>query len=352
MTKTRKFEEIPLDLIVSNNDQPRKQFNQEKIDELAESLKTDGVLQPIIVRPATEKEGFFQIVIGGRRYRAAERAKLKTIPALIVNLDELESYKIALIENVQREDLTIFEEAIAILHLMKNGGFSSPETLAKHLGKGVPFVRDRLKILQLPESIQKKLATEQISLSHAVALTKLKNAKQQEQVAEVITAEALTGEETQALILGKVVKLQRNLKIGDVLSPIKVLERLHALLSVLANSEWPKMEGETKVAILELFDELAADFSQAAKNIRRDRSQDSGEKLASTSKSTVGKTYESFSLLMYIEETERRIRNLQLAEHEEKYRNPIVSTMHTLEETLSARLSHIDEQARHPKKTK
>ena len=160
--------EIPLDKIFPNPSQPRRHFDQEKLQELAESLKTKGVLQAILVRPDPKGGPTFQIIAGERRYRAAKLAGLKTLPAVVRNVDELELLEVGIIENVQRSDLNPVEEAEAYGALMKRFG-RTQEGLAKSVGKSRAHIANTLRLLNLSERSRTHLREGRISAGHARA---------------------------------------------------------------------------------------------------------------------------------------------------------------------------------------
>ncbi len=164
--------EIPIDSIKTNKNQPRKNFNSESIKELSISIKEQGVLQPIIVE---EIEGEnYAIVAGERRYRAAKLANLKTIPVIVKKITNLNRLEIALIENIQREDLNPIEEANAYLALINETGLKQ-EDLALKIGKSRSAISNSMRLLQLPNDMQEDIINEEYSSGHARALLSLKN---------------------------------------------------------------------------------------------------------------------------------------------------------------------------------
>ncbi len=167
------IEEISLSNIKSNPFQPRRVFDEDKIDELAQSIKEHGVFQPIILKKV--KQGYM-IVSGERRFRAALKVGLKTIPSIIRQYEEAKVAEIALAENLQRENLTPIEEAEAYKVIMKNMSLTQAE-LALKVGKSRSHVTNTLGLLNLPQEVQNLLLTNQISMGHARALSKLENAQ-------------------------------------------------------------------------------------------------------------------------------------------------------------------------------
>lgn len=160
---------IPVDAIRPNPHQPRREFPAEKLEELAASIREKGVLQPITVR---RREGAFELVAGERRWRAARIAGLREIPAILRDLTDREVREIALIENLQREDLNPVEEAEAYEALMEDFGLTQEE-VARAVGKGRPTVTNRLRLLRLPEEVRELVAAGRLSAGHAKALVSL-----------------------------------------------------------------------------------------------------------------------------------------------------------------------------------
>jgi ParB family chromosome partitioning protein len=157
---------IAVDHIVPNPSQPRKKFDETKLEELAASIRQYGILTPILLRP---HEGHYEIVTGERRYRAALRCGLQEVPAVLENFDDAAMMEVALIENIQREDLTPIEEARAYANLIQNLKMTQGQ-MAKKLGKSRPYVANVLRLLDLPESIQSLLENNQLTMGHARTL--------------------------------------------------------------------------------------------------------------------------------------------------------------------------------------
>ncbi len=161
--------EIPIELIRRNPDQPRRTFSEDEIDELSASIREKGVLQPILVRPAPGAEGEFQLVAGERRWRAAQRAGLRAMPALVRELDDLQVLEIAIVENVQRQDLNPLEEALGYRALMDKFG-RTQEQVAQVVGKSRPHVANALRLLALPSEVQAMVTDGRLSAGHARAI--------------------------------------------------------------------------------------------------------------------------------------------------------------------------------------
>ncbi len=171
--KVDKFEEgviyIALDDIKPNSKQPRKVFNEEALSELADSIKQYGVIQPILVRKFSNG---YELVAGERRWRAARKAGLKSVPAIVRELSDQQNSLVALLENMQREDLNIIEEAQGIASLMNDYGLSQEEA-AKAVGKSRPYVTNALRILKLPKEVQDMVENQTLSTGHAKAIAGL-----------------------------------------------------------------------------------------------------------------------------------------------------------------------------------
>ncbi|MEM5947234.1 ParB/RepB/Spo0J family partition protein [Spirochaetia bacterium 38H-sp] len=188
--------EIDIDELVANKEQPRKHFDDSSLEELASSIKEKGVLQPILVEELPE--GRYRIVAGERRYRAAKIAGLEKVPVIIRSFTEQERLEIALIENIQREDLSPIEEALAYKDLMNHASITQDE-LAKRLGKSRPAIANALRLLQLPEKMQKALEEKKISPGHARAILSVVNPAAMEKLYQRIIAEGLSVREAERL---------------------------------------------------------------------------------------------------------------------------------------------------------
>jgi ParB family chromosome partitioning protein len=180
--------ELNIDDVLPNRFQPRIKFNEEAINELSKSIKEHGVIQPIVVRPIGDK---FEIIAGERRYKASRMAGKTTIPAIITDLNDKDSAEVALIENVQRENLTPIEEAISYKKIL-DMGYITQDALATKLGKTQSTVANKLRLLNLDDDVQEALLNEQISERHARSLLKLTNKNDQKTMLERIKKERLT----------------------------------------------------------------------------------------------------------------------------------------------------------------
>jgi len=158
---------VPIEFLVPNRDQPRKNFSETSLGELSQSIKQKGILLPILVRPLNDKE--FQIIAGERRWRAAQKAGLNEVPVIIKNFNESEVLEIGLIENMQRENLSAIEEALGFEKLQKEYNYTQ-ENLSKILSKSRAYVANALRLLSLPHKVQQLVQSGDLSSGHARAL--------------------------------------------------------------------------------------------------------------------------------------------------------------------------------------
>ena len=190
-------------------DQPRKHFDEEALIELSDSIKAHGLLQPIIVRESSA--GYYQIIAGERRWRASKLAGLTEIPVIIMQADALEAAEIAIIENIQRQDLNAYEEAAAYASLMEQYSLTQEE-VAEKVGKSRSAVANSMRLLDLPEEVLEMLKTGDISAGHARALLGLKNKDIIVDTAEQILVRSLSVRDTEALVK----KLNKEFEKGDL----------------------------------------------------------------------------------------------------------------------------------------
>src|SRR5436853_5771947 len=184
--------ELDVDLLYPADTQPRKVFREEKMNELAQSIKANGIIQPIVARRDGER---FQIIAGERRWRAAQLAGLRKIPCLVREVTDENVLEISLIENIQREDLNPIEEATAYKRLVDVLALSQEE-VAKRVGKDRSSVTNALRLLKLPPEIQQLVEDEKLSMGHARALLSLETAEQQILFAQDIIEKTLSVRET------------------------------------------------------------------------------------------------------------------------------------------------------------
>jgi len=189
------LEHLPIESIQANPDQPRRAFDQRALNELAESIRSKGIVQPLVVRPSARTPGSFEIVAGERRWRAAQLAQLASIPVLVREFDDLEVLEVAIIENIQREGLNAIEEAAGYRQLIDRFGHTQ-EKVAEALGKSRSHIANLLRLLTLPQEVQNMVIAGTISAGHARALVTAENPIA---LAEKIAGEGLSVRETEDL---------------------------------------------------------------------------------------------------------------------------------------------------------
>ncbi|RYG73384.1 nucleoid occlusion protein [Lentibacillus lipolyticus] len=181
--------ELPVEKIEPNRFQPRAIFNEEKIEELAQTIHTHGMIQPIVVRDVNEGNSY-ELIAGERRWRAAKLLEWEQVPAIIRSMTDTEIASVALIENLQREELTVIEEASAYARLLDLHSLTQ-EALAQRLGKNQSTIANKLRLLKLPEEVQTALLDKQITERHARALIKINDPEKQVKALETILAKEL-----------------------------------------------------------------------------------------------------------------------------------------------------------------
>lgn len=186
---------LPIASIVTNPDQPRKSFDETLLSELSDSIKQNGVLQPILVRKKGDK---YEIVAGERRYQASKLAGLKEIPAIVREIDDTEVFQLALIENLQRSDLTPIEEARGYRQLLDTKGLTQ-EGLAKILSKSRSAIANTLRLMDLPQEVQDMMEEGQITAGHARAILAVPTEEGRIKLAQKVVAENLTVRQTENL---------------------------------------------------------------------------------------------------------------------------------------------------------
>ncbi len=181
--------QCPIDKLVPNENQPRQSFDNSKLEDLTESVRSKGVIQPLVVRALGD--GMFQVVAGERRWRASKLAGLEKVPVVVKNLSGTEMLEIALIENIQREDLNPLEEAEAYRQLIEEHGLTQ-EGLAKRVGKQRSSVANALRLLKLPQEVQKFLLTGELSMGHARAILGAQGQSKQKALARKVVRDGLS----------------------------------------------------------------------------------------------------------------------------------------------------------------
>nr|WP_294914276.1 ParB/RepB/Spo0J family partition protein [uncultured Neokomagataea sp.] len=207
------YSSLAVDVLAPSPFQPRKDMNPARLEELAVSIRSRGVLQPLLVRPNPEKDGHYQIIAGERRWRAAQQAGLHDVPVHIRELDDMDAMAAALVENLQRADLNPIEEAEGLQRLLTDYVLTQEE-LAGAVGKSRPHIANMLRLLKLPQEVRHHVREGRLSAGHARAL--LTHPKPEE-VAQVVLDKQLNVRQTEALVAAKdvesVIPKERDLEI-------------------------------------------------------------------------------------------------------------------------------------------
>lgn len=196
--ENEEIKKIPIDHIIPNRYQPRTVFDEDKIEELARTIHIHGVIQPIVVREYDEDR--FEIIAGERRWRAMKKLEWEEVPAIVKNLSDSETASVALIENLQREELSPIEEAMAYGKLLEIHNLTQ-EALAQRLGKGQSTVANKLRLLKLPQEVQDALLNKLITERHARSLIPLKNPQMQIQILDEVIEKALNVKQTEERVI-------------------------------------------------------------------------------------------------------------------------------------------------------
>ena len=187
---------VMLDTLVPSPYQPRRVFDPNALNDLVESIREKGVLQPLLVRPNPKKKGEYEIIAGERRFRASQKAGLTQVPVIIKNFDDKAALEVALVENLQREDLNAIEEAEAYRRLLDEFNYTQEE-LSRVVGKSRSYVANMMRLLDLPDKVQKMLAEKQMTVGHARSLLSAENP---EKLAKEIVKKGLSVRETERLV--------------------------------------------------------------------------------------------------------------------------------------------------------
>ena len=193
---TREYQQIPVEWIDVGPWQPRRKFDREQLNELANSIRQKGIVQPILLRPTSNQQGRFQLVAGERRWRAAQIAQLHDIPSVVRDLSDAECYEIALIENIQRQDLSVIDEAQGYANLLEINRYTQDQ-LSKIIGKSRSHIANLMRLLGLPESVQALLRDGKLTMGQARPLV---GHPQAEPIAKTIVEKGLSARQTEALI--------------------------------------------------------------------------------------------------------------------------------------------------------
>ena len=190
------YRELPIYKVEPNPDQPRREFDEEELQALADSITVHGVIQPLTVREM--ESGYFQIIAGERRWRAARMAGLSDVPVVVIEADDKKAMELALIENLQRQDLNPVEEALGYQSLIEEYGLTQEEA-AERVGKSRPAVANTLRLLSLTPEVLEKLKRGELTAGHARAILTLKTEKKQLEAAQKIIALALSVRQAETL---------------------------------------------------------------------------------------------------------------------------------------------------------
>lgn len=233
--------EIDIDLIEPNSFQPRTTFNEEKLEELAQSIRSNGVIQPLLVRRVGGER--YQLVAGERRWRAAQRAGLLKVPCVVKEIPEDKMLELALVENIQRQELNAIEEAQAYKRLIETLGFTQ-EMVAQRVGRDRTFITNYLRLLRLPEDIQQLVEIEKISTGHARALLGIDDPEIQRKLAKSVMDKGLSVRQTEYVVKSTIegksqakeevsvgIKEDANIKAAEA----KLRRKLSSKVNVLIN---------------------------------------------------------------------------------------------------------------------
>jgi ParB family chromosome partitioning protein len=234
--------EVDISLISPQKNQPRKNFDQLLLRELADSIREMGVLQPVLLRPVGER---YEIVAGERRWRAAGIAGLKTLPALIRELEDAEVAEISLIENLQRDDLSIIEEAMAYRNMIEQYRYSQ-ESLSQRIGKSRVHISNTMRLLGLPGEVIVLLEKKQISAGHARALLGLSSATAQIKAAQKIAQGKISVRETEEIIRFQKVAGVKDMKKAPEIADLE--ERLQKHLGSKAEIKRKRQGGTIEIS--------------------------------------------------------------------------------------------------------
>ncbi|MBQ8247567.1 MAG: ParB/RepB/Spo0J family partition protein [Lachnospiraceae bacterium] len=239
---------VKITKVEPNREQPRKNFDEDALLELAESIKQFGLLQPILVQ---DRKDYYEIIAGERRWRAAKLAGLKEVPVIIKNLTEQEIVEIALIENIQREDLNPIEEALAYKKLLEEFNLKQDE-VAERVSKSRTAVTNSMRLLKLSDEVQQMIIDEMITTGHARALLAVSDPEQQYVLAQRIFDEKLSVRDIEKLVkeIGKPAKVKKEKTIDENLQIIyqDISEKLKVKLGTKVNVV-PKENGSGKIEI-------------------------------------------------------------------------------------------------------
>lgn len=238
---------IDINDIKPNANQPRKVFSEEKIDELAKSIEIHGIIQPIMVRFS---EKGYELVAGERRWRAARKAGLKKVPCIVRELSEEQNMLVAIIENMQREDLNPIEEADALNQMISTYGLTQEE-ISKSVGKSRPYITNALRLLKLPQEVQQFVTEGQLSSGHARTIAGVKDEKRQIELGNIVVREGISVRELEKMVKEdasgtqkKRAKSRPRVKSKDLLN---IEEELKTSLGTKVNIQYNGKNGKIEI---------------------------------------------------------------------------------------------------------
>lgn len=235
---------LDINRISPNSKQPRKNFDNEKIEELAKSIEVHGILQPIMVRKMGEG---YEIVAGERRWRAARKAGLKKVPCIVRELTEEQNMLISIIENMQREDLNPMEEAEALSQMITTYGLTQ-EQISKSVGKSRPYITNALRLLKLPMEIQELVTNGQLSTGHARAIIGIEDKKNQLELAKYAAKEQISVREMEKLSKGDHInKKAKPLKKKKPMEIATIEEELKEILGTKVQVTYTGKKGKLEI---------------------------------------------------------------------------------------------------------
>lgn len=247
---------ISTDLIVPNAYQPRKYFNDDTIDELAQSIKAYGIIQPLSVRKISDDK--YELIAGERRFKAAKKVGLNEVPVIVLDISDKDSAAIALLENLQREDLNFIEEAEAYYNLIKEHNYTQDQ-LANIIGKKQSTIANKMRILKLDEKIREKVLENNLTERHARALLKLPTVELRNKVLKIVISKEMNVKNTEQLIDRELLKLSGKelasdgkKKIKGIFSPkvyVNTVKQVFDKYGVQATYRTKELEDKIQVTI-------------------------------------------------------------------------------------------------------
>jgi len=240
------FQDIPIEWINVGPWQPRRRFDKAGLDELASSIRQKGIVQPILLRPTPDQPSRYQLVAGERRWRAAQLAKIHQVPAIIRELSDAECYEVAVIENIQRSDLSVIEESQGYQKLLENNRYTQDQ-LSDIIGKSRSHIANLLRLLLLPPSVQNLLLDRKITMGQVRPLI---GHVQAEALAKMIVAKGLSARQAEALAKQPTGKAGQKPKRSEKSSDIRALEKQAAeKLGLAFHIDWNEAKDRGKVTI-------------------------------------------------------------------------------------------------------